>query len=68
MYLRVFQGHAEGQILLEDLVARFYDRQSFTPGGVEGARMSDHKEGRRHVVAFILKQMGQVKEEVPDEA
>lgn len=65
MYGRVFEGHAEGVILLEDLVARFYDQRSFTPGGVEGARMSDFKEGRRSVVAFILKQLGQVKE-TPD--
>jgi hypothetical protein len=66
MYARVFNGHAEGAILLEDLVARFYDRRSFTPGGVEGARMTDFKEGRREVVSFILKQIGQVKEDSPD--
>lgn len=66
MYARVFQGHAEGAILLEDLVARFYDRRSFTPGGVEGARATDFKEGRREVVSFILKQLGQVKEDSPD--
>lgn len=63
MYGRVFEGHAEGAIILQDLVARFYDRRSFTPGGVEGARMSDFKEGRRDVVAFVLKQVGQVKGE-----
>lgn len=66
MYGRVFQGHAEGVIILEDLVARFYDRRSFTPGGVEGARATDFKEGRREVVAFVLKQIGQVKEDSPD--
>lgn len=66
MYARVFEGHAEGQILLEDLVARFYDQRSFTPGGVDGARATDFKEGRRAVVGFILKQLGQVKEDTPD--
>lgn len=66
MYGRVFDGHAEGKIILEDLVARFYDRRSFTPGGVEGARATDFKEGRREVVSFILKQLGQVKEDSPD--
>lgn len=65
-YARVFEGHAEGAIILEDLVARFYDRRSFTPGGVEGARATDFKEGRREVVSFILKQLGQVKEEDPN--
>ena len=62
MYSRVFEGHAEGAILLEDLVARFYDKRSFTPGGVEGARMTEFKEGRREVVRFILAQLGQVKD------
>lgn len=66
MYSRVFEGHAEGRIILEDLVARFYDRRSFTPGGVEGARASDFKEGRREVVRFMLTQIGQVKEDDPN--
>lgn len=66
MYARVFEGHAEGAIILQDLVAHFYDRRSFTPGGVEGARMTDFREGRREVVAFILKKVGQVKGEDPN--
>lgn len=66
MYARVFEGHAEGRIILEDLVARFYDQRSFTSGGVEGARMTDYKEGRRAAVAFVLKQLGQVKEDDPN--
>ena len=61
MYSRVFEGHAEGAILLEDLVARFYDRPSFTAGGVDGGRMTDYKEGRRAVVGFILTQLGQIR-------
>lgn len=60
MYARVFEGHAEGVIILEDLVRRFYDVRSFTPGGVEGARATDFKEGRRAVVQHILVQLGQV--------
>lgn len=67
MYARVFVGHAEGAIILEDLVARFYDRRSFTPGGVEGARATDFKEGRRAVVAHILRQLGQIKEGDPND-
>lgn len=66
MYGRVFVGHAEGAILLEDLVARYFDRRSFTPGGLEGARMTDFKEGRRDVVRHILAQIGQVKEGDPN--
>lgn len=60
MYGRVFQGHAEGAIVLQDLVARFYDRPSYVKGGVEGARETDHREGRRAVVGFILGQIGAV--------
>lgn len=60
MYSRVFVGHAEGRIILEDLVARFYDRPSFVAGGVEGARATDRNEGRRAVVGFILGRIGQI--------
>lgn len=60
MYSRVFVGHGEGAILLEDLVARFYDKPSYRPGGVEGARATDYREGKRAVVHFILQQLGQV--------
>jgi hypothetical protein len=67
MYARVFEGHAEGRIILEDLVRRFYDKRSFTPGGVEGARMTDFKEGMRASIAFILKQLGQVREGDPND-
>lgn len=66
MYSRVFEGHAEGAILLEDLVRRFYDVQVFKPGGVEGARETDRRAARREVVHFILAQVGQVKEGDPN--
>ena len=62
MYGRVFIGHHEGGILLEDLTARFYDRRSFVSGGVEGARMTDFNEGRRSVIAFILGKLGQIQD------
>lgn len=59
-YARIFVGHGDGAIVLEDLVARFYDRPSFVRGGDEGARQTDYNEGRRAVVHFILSQIGQV--------
>lgn len=59
-YSRIFEGHGDGVAILEDLTARFYDRQSFVRGGVEGARQTDFNEGRRSVVHFILSQIGQV--------
>ena len=66
MYGRVFEGHAEGMIILEDLVARFYDRRSFVSGGLEGARMTDFREGQRSAVHFILSQIGKVTEGDPN--
>jgi hypothetical protein len=65
MYARVFEGHAEGAMMLEDLVARFYDRRSFTPGGVEGARMTDFKEGRREVVVSFWCSSARSRRETP---
>lgn len=67
MYSRVFEGHAEGKLILEDLVARFYDKPSYRPGGVEGARETDHNEGKRAVVGFILARIGQINTETDDE-
>jgi hypothetical protein len=67
MYGRVFEGHAEGALILEDLVARFYDVNVFKPGGVEGARETDRRAARREVVHFILHMIGQVKEPPPDD-
>lgn len=68
MYARVFEGHAEGRIILEDLVRRFYDVPTFTAGGIEGARMSDFKAGRRAVVGFVLNQIGQINAPADDAA
>lgn len=59
-YARIFVSHGDGQAILEDLTARFYDRPSFVRGGAEGARQTDYQEGRRAVVHFILSQIGQV--------
>lgn len=62
MYARVFEGHAEAALILEDLVARFYDKASYVRGGPEGARQTDYNEGRRSVVAHILAQLGQIQQ------
>lgn len=59
-YARIFVGHGDGQAILEDLTARFYDRPSYVRGGIEGARETDRREGQRSVVHFILSQIGQV--------
>jgi hypothetical protein len=53
LYQRVFDT-PDGQKVLIDLQARFYDRKIFVPGGHEGARATDFNCGRMEVVRFIL--------------
>lgn len=60
MYARVFEGHHEGALILEDLTRRFYDRQLFVPGGLEAERETAHRLGQREVVMHILRQLSQV--------
>jgi hypothetical protein len=67
MYGRVFEGHAEGALILQDLVARFYDVNVFVRGGPDGARETDRRAARREVVHFILNMIGQVKEPPADD-
>lgn len=52
-YARTFEGLPSGQIVLEDLVARFGGKL-WVPGGVEGARETDRNCGRRAVLDFIV--------------
>lgn len=59
IYARVF-GQGDGALVLEDLVARFFDRPVYVPGGIEAQRETDRRAARREVVAHILRQMGQV--------
>lgn len=66
MYARVFEGHAEGRVILEDLVGRFFDRDVFVPGEKGGERATLVRIGERRAVHFILKQIGQVKEGAND--
>lgn len=60
MYSRVFVGHGEGAIVLEDLVARFHDRRVYVTGGEEGARETQRRAAQQEVIRFILGQIGQV--------
>lgn len=57
-YARVFEGHAEGALVLEDLTRRFGGRL-FVPGGEDGKRQTDFNLGRRAVLDFILGQIAQ---------
>lgn len=53
MYSRVFEGHAEGKLVLDDLVTRF-GGGLFVKGGEEGRRQTDFNLGRRFMLDFIL--------------
>jgi uncharacterized protein (DUF1330 family) len=57
-YARVFEGHHEGALILEDLTARF-GGALFVKGGEEGRRETDWRLGRRSVLDFILGQINQ---------
>ncbi len=58
VYSRVFEGHHEGRLILEDLTRRF-GGDLFVKGGEEGRRQTDFNLGRRKVLDFILGQINQ---------
>lgn len=60
MYHRVFVGHKEGVIVLEDLVARFHDRNIHVSGGLEAQRETEKRAAQKEVIGFILRRIGQV--------
>lgn len=63
-YHRVFVGHHEGALVLEDLTARFFDIEVYVPGGDEGARETQRRAAQREVVRYILTRLGMAN--VPD--
>jgi len=65
-YARVFEGHHEGALILEDLTARF-GGALFVKGGEEGRRETDYRLGRRAVLDFILGQINQANTGEPEE-
>lgn len=56
-YARVFEGHHEGALILEDLNRRFGSVNLFVKGGVDGQRETDFRLGRRAVMDFIFNQI-----------
>lgn len=58
MYARVFEGHAEAAMVLDDLTRRF-GGGLFIKGGEEGRRQTDYNLGRRAVLDFILGMINQ---------
>lgn len=63
-YARVFEGHHEGRLILEDLVRRF-GGALFVKGGEEGRRETDFRLGRRSVLDHILGQINQANNVAP---
>lgn len=56
MYARVFENHAEGKMIIEDLVRRFCVA-GYVPGGREADREQCYRAGRTAVVQHILNQI-----------
>lgn len=56
MYARVFENHAEGALILEDLVRRF-GGNPYVRGGHEADRETANRAGRLAVVNHILNQI-----------
>lgn len=56
MYARLFENHAEGALILEDLVRRFH-RPAQLVGGIDAVLTTYHREGARSVVDFIVAQI-----------
>lgn len=52
MYARVFEGHHEGALVLEDLIKRFA-RPAKLEGGIDAIITTFHRDGSRKVVEFI---------------
>lgn len=59
LYQRVLTT-PEGEKMLLDLTARFYDRPVYVQGGADAARETERRAAQNEVVAFMLRQLGQV--------
>lgn len=66
VYARVFENHAEGVLILEDLVRRFH-RPAVTEGGIDAVLKTYHREGARAVVDFIINRVNQARGVPTDE-
>ncbi|MGH8037070.1 MAG: hypothetical protein ACREPD_04945 [Stenotrophomonas sp.] len=65
MYARVFENHAEGALILEDLARRFH--RPAVLDGENAALKTYHREGARSVVDFIVTQCNRANGVTADE-
>jgi hypothetical protein len=63
-YGRVFENHAEGRQILEELVGRF-GKNPYIKGGHEADRQTAFNAGQLDVINFILARINQAQGESP---
>lgn len=66
-YVQTFGEFRPGQKVLGDLSARFHDRNTYVPGGIEGQRETDRRAAQKEVITFILRRLGQIQGDPNDE-
>ena len=59
IYDRIFQQDKDGQAILDELSALFYDRPSYVKGD---PHETAYKEGQRSVIALIIRRCGLAQE------
>lgn len=57
-YARLFEGHPDGQKVLDDLYRRFC-QPAVTSGGIDAVIKTYHRAGARAVVEYILARVNQ---------
>jgi hypothetical protein len=58
VYARVFENHAEGRQILEELTRRFA-RPAVTAGGIDAVLQTYQRDGSRRVIEFIVARINQ---------
>lgn len=58
-YAATFVHFKPGQKVLEDLCAKFHDREIHVAGGIEGQRETEKRAAQKNVLSFILRKAGQ---------
>lgn len=66
-YARVFENHADGALILEDLVRRF-GGNPYVRGGLDAQRQTDFNAGQLSVPTFILNQINRANGADPNES
>lgn len=65
IYLRIFEDHREGAVILEDLHARFGTPGVVTSGGIDAVLKTYTSTAKATVIAYILNRIARAKGERP---